>query len=296
MYGIDVSNWQAGLNLKDLHAVQFCIFKATEGLNFVDPSFNDFSNQCQTLQIPFGFYHFASTNEPEAEAEFFKDCVADLIGYGLPVLDYEISNRNNVEWVERFCYWFNYLTGMYPIIYMSASMCAQFKGSWVADTCKLWVAGYPVDYDYWTNDQMPYNVSPWNSCIIWQCTSNLHTTGYSGRLDGDISYIDKDEWQELCEGEIMTDETIQKIAAACASYVWQGSSYDVENNLNMYNCAHWTYEQVLKLTAEVMAMQETVKILANAIGNNTGIDSQQIIKAVSDAVTKRLKELKIKVE
>ena len=94
----------------------------------------------------------------------------------------------------------------------------------------------------------------------------------------------------------MTDETIQKIAAACASYVWQGSSYDVENNLNMYNCAHWTYEQVVKLYAEVMAMQETVKILANAIGNNTGIDSEQIIKAVSDAVTKRLKELKIKVE
>ena len=90
----------------------------------------------------------------------------------------------------------------------------------------------------------------------------------------------------------MTDETIQKIAAACASYVWNGSSYDVENNLNMYNCAHWTYEQVLKLTAEVMAMQETVKILAT----NTGVDSEQIIKKVTDAVAKRLKELKIKVE
>lgn len=292
MYGIDVSNWQTGLNLKDLHAVQFCIFKATEGLNYIDPSFSDFSNQCQNLQMPFGFYHFASTNEPEAEAEFFHACVKDLIGYGLPVLDYEVSNRNNVEWVERFCYWFNYLTGIYPIIYMSASMCAQFKGSWVADTCKLWVAGYPVQYYYWTDDEMPYNVSPWDSCIIWQCTSNLHTTGYSGRLDGDISYIDKDEWQELCEGEIMTDETIQKIAAACASYVWNGSSYDVENNLNMYNCAHWTYEQVVKLYAEVMAMQETVKILAT----NTGVDSEQIIKNVTDAVAKRLKELKIKVE
>lgn len=292
MYGIDVSNWQAGLNLKDLHAVQFCIFKATEGLNFVDPSFNDFSNQCQNLQMPFGFYHFARENDPKDEAWFFFKTCKNLIGYGLPVLDYETTNKNDVEWCESFAWEFYELSGIFPVLYISASMCAQFIGSWVADTCKLWVAGYPVEYDYWTNDQMPYDVSPWNECIIWQCTSNLHTTGYSGRLDGDISYIDKDEWQELCEGEIMKDEDIQKIAAACASYVWNGSDYDMQNNLNMYNCAHWTYEQVVKLYAEVLAMNETVKILAT----NTGVDSEQIIKNVTDAVAKRLKELKIKVE
>ena len=37
--GIDVSNWQAGINLAAVPA-DFVIMKATEGTNYVSPDFN----------------------------------------------------------------------------------------------------------------------------------------------------------------------------------------------------------------------------------------------------------------
>lgn len=293
MHGIDISSYQSDIELSAL-PIDFCIFKATEGIGYVDSTFDKFSSDCLKLDIPFGFYHFARENSPEVEASFFYITCADLLGYGLPVLDYETTNANNVEWVEKFASEFHKLAGVYPVLYMSASMCAQFVGSWIVDVCPLWVAGYPATHVYYNFEnvpEFPYSIYPWNSCIMWQFTSNMYLSAYPGRLDANISYISKEQWFALVGGEIMTDETIQRIAAACASYVWDGSQYDKDNGLNMYNCAHWTYAQVLELKALVMGLSETVKVLAQS----SGADSDKIMKAVTDAVSKRLESLKIEV-
>lgn len=294
MYGIDVSSYQQDLDVSTLN-VDFVIFKATEGLGYVDSTFNKFSTDCEKSGKLFGFYHFARENDPKEEARFFYETCKNLIGYGLPVLDYETTNENDMEWCESFAWEFHELSGIFPVLYISANMCGTFTGSWLADYVPIWVAGYPYAKAYYSFDatpEFPYSIAPWDSCIIWQFTSNMYLDEYASRLDADVAYISREQWLDLVNGEdTMTDEQIEKIAAACASYVWQGSAYDKENNLNMYNCAHWTYEYVLKLYAEVTAMQETVKILAEG----KGADPEQIMKAVTDAVTKRLKELKIEI-
>ena len=70
--GIDISNWQAGF---DISAAQpgFVIAKATEGTTYVDRCCDGFVKDCIKHDIPFGFYHFARSNDAAAEAKFFYE-------------------------------------------------------------------------------------------------------------------------------------------------------------------------------------------------------------------------------
>ena len=98
MNGIDVSNWQAGLNISDV-ACDFVIAKATEGLNFVDKYCDKFIQQAIKLGKPFGFYHFARpTNDAVREAEYFYNNCRGYFGKGIPILDWESGNTSNVAW------------------------------------------------------------------------------------------------------------------------------------------------------------------------------------------------------
>lgn len=192
--GVDVSNWQAGLVPHDLN-IEFCICKATEGCYFVDPYCDGFVQDCINNGILWGFYHFARENHPKTEAEFFYDNCTGYIGKGVPVLDYEVWGENDdVTWCETFLNRFHELSGIWPMLYISASHCSEFAGSWIPEKCGLWVAGYPHDTSTYTNEDMPYDVSPWAFTAIWQFTSSLILPGYVGSLDGDIAFMDETAW------------------------------------------------------------------------------------------------------
>lgn len=189
--GVDISNWQAGIVPSALD-VDFCIVKATEGLGFIDQYCDGFVQDCIANGVLWGFYHFAQTNEPESEARFFYENCTGYIGHGVPVLDYEVTNSDNVAWCERFIREFYRLSGVWPMLYISASRCPEYNGSWIPEKCGLWVAGYPQAYTGWTNDDMPYSIAPWEFAAIWQFTSSLQLRGWT--LDGDIAYMDRKAW------------------------------------------------------------------------------------------------------
>lgn len=195
MRGIDISNWQVGLDISKLD-IDFCIAKATEGIGYVDPSCDNFIQQCIEKNILWGFYHFARENNPEDEAEFFYENCKGYINHGIPVLDYETENYSNVEWCERFINHFHELSGIWCIIYLSASRCGEYEGSWIPEKCGLWVAGYPYAIADWTESEMPYNTYPFSVVAIWQFTSSLIIPGFWEKLDGDIAYMDKDAWMK----------------------------------------------------------------------------------------------------
>lgn len=193
MRGIDISNWQKGLKPSNLD-IDFCIVKATEGLGYTDPSCDSFVQDCISNDILWGFYHFARENDPVKEAEFFYAECKNYFNHGIPVLDYETQNYNNVAWCEKFIKRLYDLSGVWCLLYTSASWCGQFEGSWIPDKCGLWVAGYPYTMNNWTDQDMPYNTYPFNVVAIWQFTSTLNLNGYNGNLDGDIAYMNKDAW------------------------------------------------------------------------------------------------------
>lgn len=215
--GIDISNWQNGIELSYLD-IDFCIFKATEGIGYTDPTANDHHDQCIDNGLLWGFYHFARENEPEDEAEWFYNECKGYIGNGIPVLDYETQNHNDVEWCERFVWHFHELSGIWCMLYLAAYYnpgVANFEDSWLSDKCALWLAGYPFTITDFSDAGVPcsayYNPSPWDYASIWQFTSELIIPGYHAKLDGNIAYMDSTAWMKIAtsDGEIEPIEPVQ---------------------------------------------------------------------------------------
>lgn len=205
MRGIDISNWQGGLTPSAL-PIDFCIAKATEENNFVDKYCDAFIQNCIQNNILWGFYHFAGKENAKTEAKFFYNNTKGYIGKGIPVLDYEIwGQHDDVKWCEDFMTEFYNHAKVWPMIYISASHCSDFVNSWIPKKCGLWVAGYPKDYTEFTQDEMPYSISPWSFAAIWQFTSGLVLGGYT--LDGDLAYMDKKAWKKYAGVTSENDDT-----------------------------------------------------------------------------------------
>lgn len=189
--GMDISNNNAGLSPEKLD-VDFCICKASQGIAFTDTYMNGWLKKLKAKKIKCGVYHFASMYDAKKEAAFFYSKVKTHLSYVIPFLDYEVWNleRDHVKWCETFINEFYRLSGKYCGLYISASNCSRFKGSFIPNKCVLWVAGYPKKYTAYTTDKMPYDISPWKSAAIWQFTDVLKLASTSQKLDGDIAYTD----------------------------------------------------------------------------------------------------------
>ncbi|WP_447409795.1 GH25 family lysozyme [Clostridium perfringens] len=58
--GIDISNWQRGINLNELKAkgYEICYIKITEGRGYVDPCFEENYNKAIAAGMKVGVYHY----------------------------------------------------------------------------------------------------------------------------------------------------------------------------------------------------------------------------------------------
>lgn len=188
--GIDISNWQRGFDLTSTKP-DFVIVKATEGLNFVDKTCDGFVQDAIKLNIPFGYYHFASLKDASEEATYFYNQTKNYVGKGIPVLDFEVPNSNS--WLETWCKTFYGLSGVRPWVYMSSDYINNrgYGTSWVKSNCGLWLAGYPRAYTSYPSPDCPYKHNGW-TLAAWQFTSSLAIGGMS--VDGDFFYGDRRAW------------------------------------------------------------------------------------------------------
>lgn len=195
MNGIDISNWQKGLDLSAISGnIDFVIVKATEGIGYVDKSCDGFFQKALQLGKKVGFYHFARNNDAAAEAQFFYDNTKRYVHLGIPVLDWE--DGQSASWVNKFVEKYHELTGIWPWIYANPW---RFRQGKVNENCGRWVAGYPkngiTDINYGVNRGLPssYNVG---LVCAWQFTSSGRLSGYSGNLDMNVFYGDKAAWDK----------------------------------------------------------------------------------------------------
>lgn len=195
---IDISNWQKTMDLRKV-SFDAAVIKATEGVTFVDPYCDKFVQQAISLEKPFGFYHFARNNQPEDEAMFFWENCQNYIGVGIPVLDIEDDRIPNWgDYAQRFIDKFHAITGVWPMVYCSASNLTKFYGYPLCETCGLWVAGYPLGYHALTFGMVPdfpYDVSPWKFAAMWQFTSTGHLDGFDENVDLNVFYGDATAWE-----------------------------------------------------------------------------------------------------
>lgn len=188
--GIDISNRQKGFSLASTKP-GFVIIKATEGLNFVDKYCDGFVQDAIKLGIPFGYYHFARSNDAVKEATYFYNQTKGYIGKGIPVLDFEVLNGNT--WLETWCKTFYQLSGVKPWVYINSDYINNrgYGTSWVKANCGLWLAGYPKACTSYPSPDCPYRHAGW-TLAAWQFTNTLAMGGMS--IDGDFFYGDKTAW------------------------------------------------------------------------------------------------------
>lgn len=194
--GIDISKWQ-GVGTGD-QAEDFVIVKATEGDGYTDPSCDAHYQRAKGQGKLLGVYHFARPdlgNSAEAEATWFVNQITGYIGEAILVLDWEVQQWRT-DWAKAFLDKVYALTGVRPMIYMSASQVNAYDWSAVARDYGLWIAGYPAQYNVANPPapsgvgDMPYGRGAWNTYCIWQYTSS------AGRLDKDIANLDRESWMK----------------------------------------------------------------------------------------------------
>ena len=199
MNGIDISRWQKGINLAAVPC-DFVIIKATQGTSYVSPEFSKQITQAISLNKLVGIYHYAGGGGAIPEAEHFIKTVQPYIGKAILVLDWEGDQNPNFGNPDYALAWLNYIkiqTGVLPFIYMSKSVCRQYKKSW-NPAFPLWCAQYknqqPTGYqdNPWTDTK---GFGPWSVCQILQYSSKGRLNGYNGNLDLNKAYITADEWR-----------------------------------------------------------------------------------------------------
>ena len=210
MNGIDISSYQAELNAEIVPS-DFVFIKATEGTKYINPAWREQAGQVTQANKLLGFYHFASTGNPIAEADFFISVVKDYIGKAVLVLDFEAGAINawgNVG-ARQFLNRVKEKTGVYPMIYMSAEVTRQFNWSITSGNNPLWVAQYasmsPTGYQSapWTDGK---GYGAWSSAAIHQYSSSGSLANWDGHLDLNLAYINASQWNELAVGSSATEQ------------------------------------------------------------------------------------------
>ena len=201
MNGIDVSGWQAGINLAAVPC-DFVIIKSTQGTSYVNKDCDRAYQQAKAAGKLLGVYHYFSGGDPYAEAEFFVKNIKGYVGEAILVLDWEGEQNSKFSQgpavAKPFLDKVAELTGVRPLIYMSKSVCRQHDWSSVATLYGLWVAQYA------DNNSTGYKSNPWSdnkgygawvTPAIFQYSSHGRLSGYNGDLDINIAYIDANGWK-----------------------------------------------------------------------------------------------------
>jgi GH25 family lysozyme M1 (1,4-beta-N-acetylmuramidase) len=203
MNGIDISNWQNGINLTSVPC-DFVIIKATQGIKYVNPDCDRAYQQAKKAGKLLGVYHYFGGNDPVKEADFFVSRIKGYIGEAILVLDWEAGENKlfnkGQEVAIKFLDRVRELTGVKPLIYMSKSVCRNYDWSKVvAGDYGLWMAQYANDSltgykdKPWTDDK---GLGAFKFVAIHQYTSHGRLKGWNANLDLNIAYMNAEGWKK----------------------------------------------------------------------------------------------------
>ena len=192
--GIDISNWQKGINL-DAVPADFVIIKVTEGNYYVSPDWRRQYEQAVAGNKKVGLYHYANGGDVVTEAEFFLKSIGPAVNGSMLVLDWEGENNpsfgvNDFNWCNHWCTHIQQSTGVKPILYISQSVQGTFAARQFS--FEYWIAQYA------SMNPTGYQDSPWNEgsypCVMRQYSSAGRLNGYDGNLDLNKFYGSRSDW------------------------------------------------------------------------------------------------------
>lgn len=196
--GIDVSYWDAGIDWPKVRATgqRFVVAKATEGVTYKDPTFDDNWFGSKSAGLLRGAYHFFRCNvDAKKQADYFINYVRSVKDDGElpPVLDLETSDGMTKDkivpavkiWLDRVEAAF----GKKPIIYSGQYFLQDYlvvagggPPVWAKDY-PLWLAQYPNQYQ---EGMKPFLPRGWFKWTIWQYSDKGVLNGINAKVDMNI--------------------------------------------------------------------------------------------------------------
>lgn len=305
MNGIDISKWQAGIDLSKVPC-DFVICKASGGLGYPNFDFDRQIKQALSLGKLVGAYHFARDGytgaTPEQEAAVFLKKVKPYIGKAVLVLDWEADAvKLGAGWAKRWLDCVRKETGVTPFLYSYWAEAKQKKWAEVAKTYPLWMAQYASGYTpvrgYLSDPPGEKDVGCWGKNIaIRQYTSQGYLDGYSGNLDLNLAYIGKAEWDKLC-GKTGTETPEEPKATLpideVARQVLAGEWGNGEERKAKLTAAGYSYVAVQKRVNEILAEDDIDRLARAVIRGEYGNGITRRVKLGSKYATvqKRVNEI-----
>lgn len=194
--GIDIASYQASLVPSAMTGTDFIIIKTTQGTGYINPTWRKQADQTLAAGKLLGLYHYIAGGSAAAEAAYFVSAAKPYVGKAVLALDWEPGQNRawgNLAYLESVAREVIRLTGVKPLIYVSANVYGAVAPLAKRLDCGLWVAQYAT-----TDATYGYQAHPWREgayvCAIRQYADNGHITGYPAGLDLDIFYGDRAAW------------------------------------------------------------------------------------------------------
>lgn len=195
--GLDVARYQGRIDFAKAReaGTQFVFMKATEGADYLDPSFHDNWQRARYAGMPRGAYHFmAWCSLAKDQAIWFKQNVPADADALPPVLDLEWNNASSckrkysredtLEKIHLMLAEMEAHTGKMPIIYTDINFHRDI------------LEGEHFDNAFWLRStaaepHQRYNGRAWT---FWQWTQTGTMPGIRGEVDRNSFYGSESEW------------------------------------------------------------------------------------------------------
>lgn len=208
--GIDVSHYQEEIDWKKVKAsgVSFAILKASEGIDLVDPMFEEYFRGAVDAGIMPGTYHFFLPRlDAVSQAQHYLKVVREIVGERTclpPCIDLETAGLTRAAMNDAVRSFMQNISaeGRKGILYTSYGFWTTYLPAPVLNGNRLkfadvdWALDYPLWLAQYTSG-MPYQVYPWTGWTFWQHSSAGKIAGVPTRVDLDLFNGSLAELEEL---------------------------------------------------------------------------------------------------
>lgn len=240
MNGFDCAHpYQKDINTAKVPA-DFVIAKVAQGMDYVNPQWRQMIDGALSSGKLGGLYYWSNGLGAQKEADRFVSMITPYIGKVILALDWELDSNKmyrkpgDTKYVEAWLQRVYQLTRVRPLIYINQGEVTRQGADWsgVSKISKLWLAQYKsnaTQVGYTT----PTGYGPlkyWAAPTIWQYTSHGRLPNFAGRIDLDVCYVSRGDWERMARQEAIETVTIKGITLpvlriGCtgdAVRIWQG--------------------------------------------------------------------------
>ena len=195
MRGVDISNYQAGLDLTRAKSagIEFAICKLSEGRTYKDRQFDTFYQQARACGLPLGAYVYSHATAPEAAIAEANTALLLLGGRELPLgifMDVETNAQMEIPRVQL---------KQTVMAFCQTVENAGYRSGIYGSECNLWTRIDPADFPDSLIWVAHYGKQPAFACDLWQRSDSGSFPGYGGPVDTDE--VMSDRMRDVVKGE-----------------------------------------------------------------------------------------------